>query len=266
MPSIYAHHKFGKLVIPKLPVEIKRVIRKYPRSFRIGLQGPDFLFFYRAFSKNKINQIGVYYHHNDIYPFIQHALEVVRKYGTDSSQYSYILGFICHFALDNACHPYVHTTMEQTGCGHIEIECDLDQMILASEDFVPESYHLDMLVPDDLDTALSMKPFYENVSVRTIHESLRWMKIIKKFFVAPGFIKRTLIDIAMHATFHYKRFVGHVIPPNANRKCRSYTKHLYKLLKMAVNDAVELILNFDSALADNWLTNKFHRDFNGNVF
>lgn len=53
MPSLYAHNKFGKLVIKNLPVEYKEIIRRYPNSFRLGLQGPDYLFFYRAFSMTK---------------------------------------------------------------------------------------------------------------------------------------------------------------------------------------------------------------------
>ena len=67
MPSAYAHYKFGKMVIPELPKDIKNVIKKYPAPFKAGLQGPDFLFYYRAFSKNKINQIGVSIHHKDFY-------------------------------------------------------------------------------------------------------------------------------------------------------------------------------------------------------
>ena len=30
MPSLYAHNKFGKLVIKNLPVEYKEIIRRYP--------------------------------------------------------------------------------------------------------------------------------------------------------------------------------------------------------------------------------------------
>lgn len=69
MPSAYAHYKFGKMVIPGLPKDIKNVIKKYPAPFKAGLQGPDFLFYYRAFSKNKTNQIGVAIHHKDFFPF-----------------------------------------------------------------------------------------------------------------------------------------------------------------------------------------------------
>ena len=101
MPSAYAHYKFGKMVIPGLPKDIKNVIKKYPAPFKAGLQGPDFLFYYRAFSKNKINQIGVSIHHKDFYSFMTHAVKIVNKYGKNSSQYSYLIGLICHYVLDN---------------------------------------------------------------------------------------------------------------------------------------------------------------------
>ena len=82
MPSLYAHNKFGKLVIPRLPIEIKQIIKKYPDSFRIGLQGPDFLFFH-ILNRN-ITKLGVSMHHNDTYTFMEHACTVIRKCGIDS--------------------------------------------------------------------------------------------------------------------------------------------------------------------------------------
>lgn len=117
MPSLYAHNKFGKLVIKNLPVEYKEIIRRYPNSFRLGLQGPDYLFFYRAFSMNKINQYGVKLHKSDAYTFMLNSIDVVHKYGIHSAEFSYIMGFICHFTLDSICHPYVNLSMKETGCG-----------------------------------------------------------------------------------------------------------------------------------------------------
>lgn len=263
MPALYAHNKFGKSVIPELPIDIKLVIKKYPRSFRIGLQGPDFLFFY--LTRKKINQLGRTLHHNSIYNFMKNALNVIREYGTDSSQYSYILGFICHFALDNACHPYVREYMNSTGCGHMELEGDLDRYILESEDYSPEYFPLYKLVPTDYETALSMAPFYREISTCTIRKSLKWMKSVKKVFFAPNILKRSILDLLFHITFHYKRLNGHVIMPNANKKCKEETKHLYKILKSTKNTAVNLINNFNCAIIDtSLLSSDFYNDFNGN--
>lgn len=266
MPALYAHNKFGKLVITQLSEDIKNVIKKYPRTFRVGLQGPDILFFYKAFSKNKINQLGVYYHHHDIFPFMEHALSVVEQYGKDSAEYSYILGFICHFVLDNACHPYINESMKSTGCGHVEIEGDLENLILDKDEFVPELYPIDMLIPADVRTAHGIAHFFEGLDDEIIFDSLRWMKRIKKIFVAPGVFKRTTIDLIMRATLHYKRLKGHVVEPEPNPKCRKNSEHIYGLMSASVSEAVELIENFNAGLEGSKLCDKFHRDFNGNIF
>lgn len=266
MPALYAHDKFGKLVLEKLSPNLKEIIKQYPHSFQIGLQGPDFLFFYRALYKNKINKIGVYYHHHDIFSFMKNAINIINSYGKNSSQYSYILGFICHFTLDNACHPFINEVMKTTNCGHIEIEGDVDRLVLISDDHVPETYPMQELVPTDINTAQSIATFFKELSVDTIQSSLKWMKRIKKFFVAPGKIKRTIINLAFRATFHYKRLNGHIVMKNANPKCHEESKQIYKLLKLAVSDAIQLINDFDKAVDGDTLSDKFHRDFNNHIF
>ncbi len=266
MPAIYAHEKFGTLVKEQLPIGIQNVINQYPNSYRIGLQGPDYLFFYRSFCKNKLTRKGVYLHHHDIYPFFIHALSVIKKYGTNSSQYSYILGFICHFASDNACHPFVRSYMKTTDCGHAEIEGDLDQLILTDDGYAAERYPLYDLVPTDYDTACSMEAFYEGLTTQRIRKALKWMKFVKRLFVSPTKFKRKVMDIAFHLTFNYKREVGHVLQPEANSKCRRETEDIYKHLIDAVPEAVQLIDSFTSSLKDGNLDPLFHRDFNGKQF
>lgn len=267
MPSTYAHNKFGKLVIAKLSGDTKDIIRKIPDSFRIGLQGPDFLFFYRAFYINKINQTGVKHHRQDVYDFMEHAVSVIKKYGKNSPEYSYILGFICHFTLDCNCHPYVNKFMEITGCGHVEIEGDLEHLMISKDNYIPQYYPMDYLIPANRETALSMVSFYENLSSKIILESLKWMKFLKRFFVAPGFFKRHLIDTCFHMTMNYKKLNGHVIKPGINKKCRQQTKFLYKVLRNSVKNAVFLINDFNNAVErDTSLSNEFHKDFNGNPY
>lgn len=263
MPAIYAHDKFGKLIYEQLPKEDKKIIKKYPDAYRIGLQGPDFLFFFRGFYKNKINQRGVYYHHADAYHFINDALCVIKKYGKDSSQYSYILGFICHLTLDDACHPYVSKAIKLTDCGHAEVEGDFDQLLITKDGYVPHRYRLQNLVPTDIDTAQSIQPFYCEMTVETVRKSLKWMKLTKQFFYAPCIVKRTLVDLLMRATFHYKKFNGHIILPNANKRCRKETIHLEELMYDAVLKGINLIENFKNALNDAPLSEDFHKDFYG---
>jgi hypothetical protein len=45
MPTTYTHDLFGKKVYRQLPREIRKVIRENGNLFRIGLHGPDILFY-----------------------------------------------------------------------------------------------------------------------------------------------------------------------------------------------------------------------------
>lgn len=58
MPTTYAHDLFGKEVYRRLPADMKAVIRRHGELYRIGLHGPDILFYYMV-SKNPVSQFGV---------------------------------------------------------------------------------------------------------------------------------------------------------------------------------------------------------------
>ena len=58
MPAVYAHYLFGKKVYKALPEAEKKMVRQGKDAFLIGLHGPDLLFYYRPFGKNRINQQG----------------------------------------------------------------------------------------------------------------------------------------------------------------------------------------------------------------
>ena len=262
MPALYAHNKFGKLVIPKLPNQTKKIIKKYPDAFRIGLQGPDFLFF--DIFQRKITKLGVNMHHTDAYSFMSQATKIIQKYGINSAQYSYIAGFICHFALDTACHPLVHKFMKDTNCGHVEIEGDLEHLILTKDGHHAVCYPMERLVPNSRTVAVYMAPFYPQLSVDEIYHCLCMMRYIKKFFVSPQKFKRIIIAFAMKCSLHYKRLKGHVITPYPNRKCRTQSELLYKQLILSIDDAVRLIDDFTLSTFNNTnLSENFHKDFNG---
>ena len=94
MPCIYAHNSFGKEVLKMLPKPLKNTIRRHPAAFRIGLQGPDFLFFYHPLLKCKTNQLGYHQHSHAFDAFLAYELPIIRKLGTDSADYAYMLGYI----------------------------------------------------------------------------------------------------------------------------------------------------------------------------
>ena len=60
MPALYAHNKFGKLVIPKLP-SIKETVRKYLMNLEWDYRDLIFIFY---LTRKDITKIGVTMHHS----------------------------------------------------------------------------------------------------------------------------------------------------------------------------------------------------------
>ena len=86
------------------------VIRKYDASFQIGLQGPD-IFFYDPLSAVCRIHPGSIAHTTGTGTFLKHLLKSPVIFCTKEEQliaHAYILGFIGHYLLDAACHPYIY--------------------------------------------------------------------------------------------------------------------------------------------------------------
>ncbi|MBE5958837.1 MAG: hypothetical protein E7254_08280 [Lachnospiraceae bacterium] len=265
MPSLYAHNKFGKKVLKYLPQSLREIIADYPDAFRIGLQGPDSIFYYYPLYKNRINQYGVKVHHEDAFPFFEDAISIISVYGYDSSTHAYLLGYLCHYVLDRECHPLVDRYMKESGCGHIEIEGDFENLLLTKDGHVAAQYPSYRLIPANLSAAFAMAPFFPELTTSAIHTALVHMRLTKRLFLAPGPKKQAIIDSLMKASLHYRYFKGHMIEMNPNEKCRPYSKLIYEKFLESVPIAVSLIEEFEHSLTtDDDLSNSFHGDFYGN--
>lgn len=261
MPAIYAHNQFGNRVLKTLDAKEKKAALTHLRQFRIGLQGPDYLFFYRPFMKNEINSTGYRIHQRPAKEFIENAKEVIKEKGTNSPEYAYILGFICHFALDSECHPYVEKQIEKTGVGHIEIESEFEKFLMRKNGEEPLSYPAGKTFPTDKKTAEVIAEFYDGISEKEAWKSLRSMKMYKDILVAPCNLKRSVIDKIMRLTGHYEEIQGHMLRPKDNPKCEESNRGLYERFLGAVPLAKKLMEDFNSYLAGEALSEHFDRNF-----
>ena len=88
MPALYAHNQFGNKVLRKLDEENRKRALRYLPLFRIGLQGPDYLFFYHPFQKNEISGTGYRLHEESALGFIEHAQKIIEEKGMDCLLYT----------------------------------------------------------------------------------------------------------------------------------------------------------------------------------
>lgn len=262
MPALYAHDRFGEKVSEKSDGELKNIIFKYYNQYEVGLQGPDILFFYRPYHGNDVAKYGSHLHAVSALPFFEHAAKVVNYYGRDSAQYAYLLGFICHYTLDSECHPYVSEMMEKEHVSHLAIESEFEKYLLKKDKQHPLAYRLDRLITADRETALAIAPFYENISPKTVKESLQWLKLVKRFLRAPGALKRGFLNLLFTVVpgFGFCKDLMHQKQDNSN--CTESNYGLYKRFRRAEDVAVRLMESFDESLKYGQdLEQRFNRTF-----
>ena len=86
--------------------------------FDIGLHGPDILFYYRALIPNSVSGQGYGMHKQMADLFFEKAKKVIADADDKTMSRAYIYGFICHFALDSECHPYVEKMIQKSVAFH----------------------------------------------------------------------------------------------------------------------------------------------------
>ena len=146
MPTTYAHDLFGKKVYRKLPKEMKEIIRRNGDLYRIGLHGPDILFYYMV-SQNPVSRFGVQMHKEKAKAFFEEGMQQVRETG-DEQLLSYLLGFGCHYLLDSTCHPFVDEMAESGVVSHTILEKEFDRMLMEETGKNPYIYRpSDCIVP-----------------------------------------------------------------------------------------------------------------------
>ena len=262
MQTTYAHYKFGKEVIGALPRPLKSSIENNRELFDIGVHGPDILFYYNALKKNPVNSQGYDLHEKMADEFFRHSKEVVRKADDAAAARAYVYGFICHFALDSECHPYIEKMMREGGLSHSEIEMEFDRLLLKEDYINPVRYLSTGHIHPTMENGKVIAPFFEDVTPEIVVKSLRSMIRIHKLLLAPGKAKRRLIFGGMKLAGQYQSMHGMVMSLEPNPACRDYCQILKKLYAGAVPLAAGLIIRYQKALFEGEeLPERFHRTF-----
>lgn len=108
MSDVYNHYFCALDVISNLPHSIKNSIDK--DAFFLGAQGSDIFFYYNLFFWRKTIPYGGIIHKNKINDFFYNFIEYINKQRDVKmieTLYSYLLGYICHHALDQITHPFI---------------------------------------------------------------------------------------------------------------------------------------------------------------
>jgi len=260
MPTTYTHHIFGSLVYQKLPEEMKRKIKKEEALYEIGLHGPDILFYYRPFEKNKVNEKGHAMHEKEAKLFFENAKKMYRQNGKDAL-FSYVSGFICHFMLDSTCHPIVSKYMKKKGSTHSEIETDLDRVWMEKRKKNPMCYRPSTTIKIRKKDAAVIASVLQDINTKTVIRCLIGMKFYTNLTVCQTKWKRELLFRGMKMLGIYEEINGRVMQIKRSRRCRESTAELMKAMKKCVVQTVKVIEDYWTLEDNGTIEKRFARNY-----
>lgn len=241
MPTTYAHDLFGKEVYKRLPSDMKALIRRHGDLYRIGLHGPDILFYYMV-SKNPVTQFGIEMHHEKARAFFEEGMRQVRR-NDDEALFAYLLGFGCHYILDSACHPYVNKMAAEGVIPHIVLEKEFDRVLMEETGKDPDHYYPACGIMPKMEYARVIHRAIPLVKTINIYISVRMMKILTNFMVCDdhGRKRRILGKLLRLGGESIGSVIEHFMTAEAVEQAKVPMPELERLYREAVPEAVEYL-------------------------
>ena len=218
MPATVTHSFFSKDVYDVLPTYINDKIDIC--RLKMFAQSTDSLMFYNILSilpGKKIRIFHSYFHKHESQNFFINLLKYIRDNNIyDIDTYSFLVGFICHYALDATMHPYIiyktgifnkhNSNTYKYNNAHAFMETFIDNdMIKRREKNNPYSFNISKYCFDiyafskDLNQAIDytfFKTFNKKNMSKIYYKSLKQMKMFLRLFRKDRFgIKKVLYKV-----------------------------------------------------------------------
>ncbi|MCD8371915.1 MAG: zinc dependent phospholipase C family protein [Clostridia bacterium] len=244
MPSTYAHYCFGEKVALNLSPELKNTVENHKQLYYIGLHGPDILFYFKPLGKNPVNSSGYEMHERPASEFFKRAADMLESTADKNASVAYLAGFVCHYALDKACHGYIEKKIEVSGLAHAEIENEFDRFLINLNGGDLKHTDLTKHIVPSKENAGVIAPFFENVTAKQVRRSLKSIKFYNGVLIGNRAYKRGLVNFCLKISGKYDKMKGSMFSKEPIPACLDSDKRLYKLFLKAIGECVALQNNF----------------------
>ena len=155
MPDVAVHAAFGREVLASLPEEVREYL--IPEPYTFALFGPDVWFMYKPWHRREGR--GRRMHTGKPGLFLTTLLCRAESSASPVEMFSYLSGFLCHYALDSIAHPYIiYVTAEERVFprSHMSLEHALDVVQFRRDGYenekhpVTEHYYPRLRLPETL--------------------------------------------------------------------------------------------------------------------
>ena len=241
MPATYAHYRFGKLLLPTLPGDVRQCIQRFRRMYDLGLQGPDFFFFYNPFVKTATGTLGSVFHHQTGQEFFPTAC----KAATSDAARAYLYGLLGHYCLDSICHPFVNRLVTIGEAQHILLESEFERYLLKLDgEASPETFDVSKFLKLTRGECMSVAAFYPGSTGGKVSRSIRFLALFTKFLCHPNRNRqRKLLQKIKPSLCDY------MIPEEDNEDLTLYIRELHDLYGQALERYPVLLAQVTGHLA-----------------
>lgn len=299
MPQAYTHILGGKESLKTLKRSKIYSIYDNIELFYLGCMGPDLFSYQNIYTwiKNRPkNKLADKMHTQNCGSFIIDALKYIKNTSVNNSKSEldqravYMMGYLCHYAMDKTAHPYVfyktglssfynkqnpetyiyrysHTMLEMAIDYHMAKKIEgSDIHKIKVHEYFDTGKNIPSSIKDLYDHMFSIyfKDYVSSLCTDFINESYKGMKFIWKFIYDPNNIKGKLLKIFNKDYFLYPKAPYEKDYMNTNRKLwyhpcdkKIYSnKSFYKLFDDAVCETYIII---------NWAIDYLNGDVNINT-
>ncbi len=139
MPGFVTHYIFGVNAYKQIDnSDIHNIIYRNRQAYSLGLQGPDLFYYFMPASLGFKPNIANIIHKkktNEFFRQLMASVSSLTRHQDYETAFAYIEGFMGHYLLDTAMHPYVYsrvgTSISNRTLGeHFAIETDIDREVL----------------------------------------------------------------------------------------------------------------------------------------
>ena len=180
LPDIVKHNAMADRVLENLDEEIAGSIDR--KIFHFSVMGPDPYIYYRFYAlplRHGISRRADIMHGQCTQEFL---MELAQR-SESQEMFSFLAGFLCHFALDSTTHPFINAQAQDRDDMHAAIERRLDVLELKRQGRqLREIMKLFMPFPDLPEVQEVMKKVYgwDDRYYRISYRHMRWFHFIAK--------------------------------------------------------------------------------------
>lgn len=183
MPAYYAHYRFGKQALPLVSPQVRQCIQRFRRMYDLGLNGPDFFFYYYPFLKTETRQLGKVFHRQSGREFFTEAC----KAATSEAARAYLYGLLGHYCLDATCHPYVNQLVQIAEAKHVPLESELDRYLLEQDgETSPHTFSPGKRLKPTRGECMTIAEFYPGTTGARVSQSFGSMSFITNLLANPS--------------------------------------------------------------------------------